>query len=173
MTDISSLDRSRTSEQIVETLNTRNLVYALENGGVWSEPLPVADLAGPDSEVALTLGADGEIVAAWLNGNGEKNLYTAVWADNRWSEPVNIATGQIDDGVTVGVVTGRTTVIWTERLGTNTGGSLHSSSFDSEAGQRHPRAGFPPRRRHAWNAGHLRAVPFSVSCPSRSPHPPR
>jgi len=133
MADSSTVNLDSTVEQVLIATADSDLVYSLQADGVWSSPTTLAEIPGSDGEPTLGVGADGEIVASWVNEfEGATTLYVSSWNGNTWSTPQAVATGKLVGTPTLGVVNGLTTLIWTQDVGTAEAPELRlvASSYD-------------------------------------------
>ncbi|MFN5513346.1 MAG: SwmB domain-containing protein [Cyanobacteriota bacterium] len=111
--------------QINQALGASDIYYSIYNPTLssWSVAAPIAlDQAGQDQKVALGLGPDNEVIAAWLNTTNDNNetttsIYWSSFNNAGWTTPKPVLAEITPDAFTelsVEMLGGEAAVFWTE-----------------------------------------------------------
>ncbi|MBI1853280.1 MAG: IPT/TIG domain-containing protein [Planctomycetes bacterium] len=75
---------------------TTDIWYSVFDGSTWSGALPIATLAGDDSDPAIAFDTDGTAFAIWVHDDAvRKVIYTSRWDGSMWTlaAPINPVPG--------------------------------------------------------------------------------
>ncbi|MEE8452755.1 MAG: CARDB domain-containing protein [Thermoguttaceae bacterium] len=133
--DIGGIDAASTSEEILQALDSRDLLYSVRSGDQWSAPAPVSATVDNASNPAIGVAPDGRLVSTWINEvDGDDQLMAAHWDGTGWTTGEEIATGVFEGEPSVGEVNGQTVAFWTQDVGIEPDvpePSLFFSTFDA------------------------------------------
>ncbi|MBR8829728.1 MAG: hypothetical protein N5P05_001320 [Chroococcopsis gigantea SAG 12.99] len=109
--------------QISNALGNTDIYYSVLNNNQWSIAAAVGNLPGSDGKVALGIGPNGQVMAAWLNsqtpGGGEvtTGIYWSSWNGSAWSDPSPLGIGETPDPLSqlnIVSLNGQPAIFWTE-----------------------------------------------------------
>ncbi len=132
MASSAGLGVNLTAAQHDSALAASDIVFSTYQGGTWTAPTKVIELAGKDSRVASGVGVNGELIITWDNqyGNLRTNhtLQSAIWNGTSWSTPTAIASGsELLGTASISTLNGKTAIFWTQTDKTATSSSLVDS----------------------------------------------
>jgi len=143
MAPSSRVSLTNTSDEVLGAVSSNSVVFSSYVGAKWSAASNVAVLPGTEDNVTLGKTADGRILAAWVNDTFDTNgvdtsvIYAAIWDGTNWSAPALVAASPVSGRIAVSVVSGSTTLFWTQDF-VNTNAvdelSIYSSSLDPNKG---------------------------------------
>lgn len=153
--DSRGLGPDTASAELLARLETGALAWSVRRAGTWSE---TAELFAVGRSFRPTLGTtpDGRVAAAWFNrehpDSENLRLLAAFWesAGGTWSDPVELAAGDLRDQPLIGRVGDRPVVFWVAAVGGEPESArprLFSRSWNGEAGAWGATEAFAPESR--------------------------
>jgi uncharacterized repeat protein (TIGR01451 family) len=102
-------------QDVLDAMDTADLVYSRKVGGVWSAPSVLTSATGRDEQPSLAAGPGGEITVAWINETaGSWTLYASIWNGSTWSSQWSIAAPALLSTPTVAYRGGTPFVLWAQ-----------------------------------------------------------
>jgi Ca2+-binding RTX toxin-like protein len=102
----------------------------------WSIAKPIVNLAGGDSNVSVGKTANGNNIITWLNrpdSSGETVLKSSIWDGQKWNTPVSVTSGNLSKP-SISILGEKSTIFWSQQIGTGTDEAIFYSSFDDLVG---------------------------------------
>ncbi|MHC4697930.1 MAG: CARDB domain-containing protein, partial [Planctomycetota bacterium] len=104
-----------TAEDILNAMDNTDIHFAVRNAGIWSAPMPLAELTGTDRELCAAASGANEAIAAWLNIiNEEAVVYASVWNGTNWSAAMQVSDAAGCMAVSCAYVQGVPMIVWEE-----------------------------------------------------------
>ena len=122
-----------TEENLVAAMENSDLYYSSRVGGNWTSAIPVVAMVGADVNPTLGTAADGSVVLAWHNTDGEEqHLWASSWTGTEWATPLLVSNADVLSSPTFATLGGTLNLIWSQDINADpalTVGALYSSSL--------------------------------------------
>ncbi len=134
MADTSALTPQSDTNQILGTLTRNDVVFSTYRNGAWSTPVPIWTANGRESEVVVSVSADGRLLATWKHAaDSGTQLMAAFWDGNGWTTPEAVDVGAITGPAAITQLHGNTVLFWTQDVTGNLNNndpSIFQSTFN-------------------------------------------